>query len=61
MQGTPTIESNDSPAPGIIPEPVRVDDQPAKPTRRGRRLAAGATKPLPAPGQRNPVRIVLPS
>jgi hypothetical protein len=27
------IESNDSPAPGIIPEPVRVHDQPNAPTR----------------------------
>ncbi len=27
------IESNDSPAPGIIPEPVRVRDQPIAPTR----------------------------
>jgi hypothetical protein len=35
------IESNDSPAPGIMPEPVRVHDQPAAMTApRGERLGA---------------------
>ena len=60
MHATFAIESNDSPAPGIIPEPVHVHDQPAKPTRRtGQPPAGRATKLLPAPGQRNPVSIVL--
>jgi hypothetical protein len=49
------IESNDSPAPGIMPEPVRVHDQPAAPTRRAARRAAGRTTPLSWPHQRNPV------
>jgi hypothetical protein len=55
MHATFAIESNDSPAPGIIPEPVHVHDQPAKPTRRtGQPPAGRATKLLPAPGQRKP-------
>jgi hypothetical protein len=49
------IESNDSPAPGIMPEPVRVHDQPAAPTRHAARRAAGRTTPLSWPGHRNPV------
>ncbi len=41
MHTTFAIESNDSPAPGIMPEPVRVHDQPAAMTAaRGARQAA---------------------
>ena len=41
MHTTFAIESNDSPAPGIIPEPVRVHDQPAAMTApRGERQSA---------------------
>jgi hypothetical protein len=40
MHATFAIESNDSPAPGIMPEPVRVHDQPAATTAsRGERQA----------------------
>ena len=55
----PTLKSNASLAPGMIPEPVRVDDQPAR--RSPPRTAAGgrATKTLSSPGHRNPVSIVL--
>lgn len=41
MHTTFAIESNDSPAPGIIPEPVCVHDQPAATTAR--RAARGTT------------------
>ena len=34
MHTTFAIESNDSPAPGIMPEPVRVHDEPAATTAR---------------------------
>jgi hypothetical protein len=40
LHTTFAIESNDSPAPGIMPEPVRVHDEPAAPTARGKRQAA---------------------
>jgi hypothetical protein len=41
MHTTFAIESNDSPAPGIIPEPVRILDEPAATTApRGERQAA---------------------
>ena len=41
MHSTFAIESNDSPAPGIMPEPVRVHDQPAEMTApRGERQGA---------------------
>jgi hypothetical protein len=60
MDTTFAIESHYSPAPGIIPEPVRVHDQPASPTGRAARRAAGrATKSFSSPGRRNPVSIVL--
>jgi hypothetical protein len=50
LQSPATIESNDSPAPGIIPEPVHVHDQPAKPTRRaGRPPARRETNPHSEP------------
>jgi hypothetical protein len=58
MRNTFAIESNDSPAPGVIPEPVRVHDQPAVPTRRVARRAA-VRAPKRPPGQRHPVRIIL--
>jgi hypothetical protein len=48
------IETHDSPVPGIIPEPVRVHDQPAARTaRRGERHAARLRLRGPATG--NPV------
>jgi hypothetical protein len=48
------IESNDSPVPGIIPEPVRVHDQPAAMTApRGERQAARLR--FRGPATRNPV------
>ena len=54
------VESRDSPAPGIIPESARVHDQPVTPTGRTEWRAAGrASKPIPSPGHRNPVRAVL--
>jgi hypothetical protein len=60
LHTTFAIESNDSPAPGIIPEPVRVHDQPAVPTRRAGGPPAGrASKLLSSPGRRIPVRILL--
>jgi hypothetical protein len=60
LRTTIAIESNDSPAAGIIPEPACVHDQPAAPTRRAGRPPAGrATKLVSSPGQRNPVRILL--
>ena len=41
MHTTFATESNDSPAPGIIPEPVRMHDQPAATTAPpGERQAA---------------------
>ena len=60
MHSTFAIGSHDSPAPGIIPGPVRVHDQPARLTRRaGRPPPRRATKPFASPGQGNPVSIVL--
>jgi hypothetical protein len=43
MKTTFSIESRTSPAPGIIPEPSLVHDEPAASTRRGSRRAAGTT------------------
>ena len=52
MHTTFAIESNDSPAPGIIPEPVRIHDQAAATTApRGR--ATGRTTPFSWPATRN--------
>ena len=54
MHTTFAIESNDSPAPGIMPEPVRVHDQPAATTApRGERQAARLR--FRGPATRNPV------
>jgi hypothetical protein len=46
------IESNDSPAPGIMPEPVRVHDQPAARTAPRR---AGGTTLFSWPARRRPM------
>ena len=60
MHTTFAVESNDSPAPGIIPGPVHIHDQPA-----GRHAAPDAHRQAaqpnrwPRPGQGNPVSIVL--
>ena len=43
MKTTFPIESHTSPAPGILPEPSLVHNQPAAPTRRSSRRAAGTT------------------
>jgi hypothetical protein len=56
MHTTFAIESNYSPAPGIMPEPVHVHDQPARPARRAGHPPLGrATKPLASPSQRSVV------
>jgi hypothetical protein len=39
MHTTFAIESNDSPVPGIMPEPVHVHDEPATTAPRGERQA----------------------
>jgi hypothetical protein len=51
---TVPIESNDSPVPGIMPEPVRVHDQPAAMTRAARR-ATGRTTPFRGPAAQHRV------
>jgi hypothetical protein len=43
MKTTSPIESHSSPAPGIIPEPSLVQDEPAASRRRSSRRAAGTT------------------
>ena len=54
MHTTFAIESNDSPAPGIMPEPVRLRDEPAATTAAGgERQAAGLR--FRGPATRNPV------
>jgi hypothetical protein len=54
MHATFAIESNDSPVRGVIPEPVRVHDQPAARTApRGERHAARLR--FRGPTTRNPV------
>jgi hypothetical protein len=54
MHATFAIESNDSPAPGIMPEPVCVHAQPAAMTApRGERQAARLR--FRGPPSRNPV------
>jgi hypothetical protein len=54
MHTTFAIESNDSPAPGSIPEPVRMHDQPAATTAPpGERQAARPR--FSGPATRNPV------
>ncbi len=55
MHTTFVIESNGSPSPGIMPEPVRVHDEPAATTApRGEREAARLR--FPGLATRNPVR-----
>ena len=54
MHTTFAIESNDSPAPGIIPEPVRMHDQAAAMTAPPGR-ATGRTTPFSWPGHPKPV------
>jgi hypothetical protein len=46
MKTTFPTESHTSPAPGIIPEPSLVHDEPAASTRRGSWREAGTTTPL---------------
>ncbi len=48
MKTTFPTESHTSPAPGIIPEPSLVHDEPAASTREASRLAAGTTTRLAA-------------
>ncbi len=59
MDTTFAIASNDSPAPGIMPAPVRARDQSAMLTRTGEREVARAIELSSSPGQRNPVSRVL--
>ncbi len=58
MKTTFAIESHDSPAPGIIPEPARVHEQPAAPAGRAARRAAGRAN-KPAPRKPSPLSILL--
>jgi hypothetical protein len=51
IHATFAIESNDSPAPGIMPEPVRVHDEPAAPTA----ASGNRTTPFRGPATRSPV------
>ncbi len=53
MKTTLPMESRTSPAPGIIPEPSLVHDQPAAPTHPGGRRVARTTTQLAA--RRNPL------
>jgi hypothetical protein len=57
LKTTLPIESHSSPAPGIIPEPPLVHDQPAHPARRNSRRAAGTTTRLTA--RRTPLARLL--
>ena len=57
MKTTFPIESHSSPAPGIIPDPSLVHDQPAASPRRGARQAAGTTTRVAA--RRNPLARLL--
>jgi len=43
MKSTSPVASHSSPAPGIIPEPSLVQDEPAASPRRSSRRAAGTT------------------
>jgi hypothetical protein len=43
MRTTFAIESNESPAPGIMPEPVRLRDEPVATTAAGGELAGRGT------------------
>jgi hypothetical protein len=57
MMATVPTESHTSPAPGIIPEPSLVHDEPVASSGRGRRRAAGTTTPLAA--RRTPLARLL--
>ncbi|HKO26058.1 MAG TPA: hypothetical protein VJU80_01255 [Solirubrobacteraceae bacterium] len=57
MKTTFPIESHNSPAPGIIPDPSIVQDEPAAPPRRGDPQAAGTTTRLAA--RRTPLARLL--
>jgi hypothetical protein len=60
MKTTFPIESHTSPAPGVIPEPSLVHDEPAASTRGASRRAAGNTIPSTAPtARRTPLARVL--
>jgi len=58
MKTTFAMESHTSPAPGIIPEPSLVHDQPAAPTGRPSRRAGGARTTRTA-ARRTPLARVL--
>ena len=55
MQTKPTIEPTGSPAPGVIPEPVRVhrDTVAAHERLAATPTASGTTKPASSPGRRS--------
>ncbi|MHB1571470.1 MAG: hypothetical protein ACYC0H_20010 [Solirubrobacteraceae bacterium] len=57
MKTTFPIESHISPAPGIVPEPSLVHDEPATSTHRGSRRAARTTTPPAA--RRTPLARLL--
>jgi hypothetical protein len=57
MNTTSSIESHTSPAPGIIPEPSLVHDEPAASTHQASRRAAGTTTRLAA--RRTPLARLL--
>ena len=57
MKTTFPTESHTSPAPGIIPEPSLVHDEPAASSARGSRSAAGTTTPPAA--RRSPLDRLL--
>ena len=59
MRTTFAIESNDSPAPGIMPEPVRVHDQPAAKTvwRAAGRATPSWWRSARNPGQQRPTKL----
>ena len=54
MHTTFAIECNDSPAPGAMPEPVRIDDEPVA-TTAPRVVRQAARTRLRGPATRNPV------
>jgi hypothetical protein len=58
MKTTFAMESHTSPAPGIIPEPSLVHDQPEAPTRGGSR-PAGRTGTARTGARRTPLARVL--
>jgi hypothetical protein len=58
MKTTLAMESHASPAPGIIPEPSLVQEEPATPTRVDSQRAAGAT-PTRRAARRTPLARLL--